>query len=40
MSQALDGQPDLALPDPGPVCARSGQRVSPDGGRVGAPVRR
>jgi len=33
MSQALANQPDNPLPDPGPVCARPGQFVNPDGGR-------
>lgn len=36
MQQALAGQPDVALPDPGPVCARSGSYVNPDGGRGGS----
>ncbi|HEX5586872.1 MAG TPA: transglycosylase domain-containing protein [Acidimicrobiia bacterium] len=36
MSQALDGVPDLGLPAPGPVCARPGAFVNPDGGH-GAP---
>jgi penicillin-binding protein 1A len=39
MRQALADQPDNSLPDPGPVCARSGQFVNADGGRGGvAPV--
>jgi penicillin-binding protein 1A len=33
MSGALSGQPDIPLPDPGPVCARPGGTVNPDGGR-------
>ncbi len=33
MSQALAGQPENQLPDQGPVCARSGGFVNPDGGR-------
>jgi penicillin-binding protein 1A len=33
MSQALANQPENGLPDPGPVCARPGQFVNPDGGR-------
>ncbi len=33
MAKALEGQPDLGLPDPGPVCARSGSVVNPTGGR-------
>ncbi len=33
MQQALAGQPDVALPGPGPVCSRSGAFVNPDGGR-------
>ncbi len=33
MSQALSGVPDAPLPDPGPVCARPGEYVNPDGGR-------
>jgi membrane peptidoglycan carboxypeptidase len=32
MSQALDGLPDIPLPDPGPVCARAGAVVNPTGG--------
>jgi membrane peptidoglycan carboxypeptidase len=36
MSAALDGQPDAALPAPGPVCGRTGQVVNPDGGRTAA----
>jgi penicillin-binding protein 1A len=36
MSQALEGLPDLPLPDPGPVCARSGSTVNPLGGHGGA----
>jgi penicillin-binding protein 1A len=39
MSQALANQPDNGLPDAGPVCARSGSYVNPDGGRSGsAPI--
>jgi hypothetical protein len=39
MSQALAGQPDIPLPDPGSVCARAGGSVNPLGGRdQGAPV--
>jgi membrane peptidoglycan carboxypeptidase len=37
MSAALEGSPNLGLPDRGPVCARPGLFVNPDGGR-GAPV--
>jgi membrane peptidoglycan carboxypeptidase len=37
MSAALEGVPDVGLPDPGPVCARPGQKVNPDGGRNAAP---
>jgi len=33
MSQALSGLPDVGLPPPGPVCARAGQFVIPEGGR-------
>jgi penicillin-binding protein 1A len=33
MDAALAGQPDIPLPDPGPVCAREGETVNPDGGR-------
>jgi membrane peptidoglycan carboxypeptidase len=36
MSAALDGQPNLGLPDPGPVCSRAGQMVNEAGGRGGA----
>jgi hypothetical protein len=36
MSQALDGLPDIPLPDPGPVCARPGAVVNPTGGHGGA----
>jgi penicillin-binding protein 1A len=39
MSQALDGTGSNSLPDPGPVCARAGGFVNPDGGRTAnAPV--
>jgi membrane peptidoglycan carboxypeptidase len=38
MSQALAGQPDIPLPDPGPVCSRAGGSVNPVGGRDQAPV--
>jgi penicillin-binding protein 1A len=39
MSQALANQPDVGLPDPGPVCARPGSTVNPLGGRdASAPV--
>ena len=37
MSGVLEGSPNVGLPDPGPVCARPGLYVNPDGGR-GAPV--
>jgi penicillin-binding protein 1A len=33
MDPALEGQPDVPLPDPGPVCARAGAVVNPTGGR-------
>ena len=33
MSQALAGLPDVGLPAPGPVCARTGEFVTPEGGR-------
>ncbi|MET0420800.1 MAG: penicillin-binding transpeptidase domain-containing protein, partial [Acidimicrobiia bacterium] len=33
MSQALEGQVNIPLPNPGPVCARPGQYANPDGGR-------
>jgi membrane peptidoglycan carboxypeptidase len=33
MAGALAGKPDSPLPDPGPVCARPGEFVNPDGGR-------
>jgi len=33
MTQALAGQAAGSLPDPGPVCARTGGFVNPDGGR-------
>ena len=33
MSQALADQPDIPLPDPGPVCARAGGAINPLGGR-------
>ncbi len=36
MSQALANVPDAPLPDPGPVCARPGEFVNPDGGRDAA----
>jgi hypothetical protein len=36
MSQALADQPDIPLPDPGPVCARSGALVNPTGGHGGS----
>ena len=36
MSQALADQPELPLPDPGPVCARPGATVNPLGGHGGA----
>ncbi len=32
MSQALADQPDIPLPDAGPVCARAGAHVNPTGG--------
>ena len=39
MSAALSGVSENGLPDPGPVCSRSGAYVNPDGGRGGgAPV--
>jgi membrane peptidoglycan carboxypeptidase len=38
MSQALADQPDIPLPDPGPVCARGGAQVNPTGGHQTAPV--
>ncbi|MET0895204.1 MAG: transglycosylase domain-containing protein, partial [Acidimicrobiia bacterium] len=37
MSAALDGLPNLPLPDPGPACTRPGSTVNPDGGHS-APV--
>jgi penicillin-binding protein 1A len=36
MTGALDGMPDLPLPPPGPVCARSGSGVNPTGGHGAA----
>ncbi len=36
MSQALADQPDVPLPDAGPVCARSGATVNPTGGHGAA----
>ena len=36
MRQALANQPELPLPDPGPVCARPGATVNPLGGHGGA----
>jgi membrane peptidoglycan carboxypeptidase len=38
MTGALDGLADPGLPPPGPVCARAGQYVEPNGGRGFAPV--
>jgi membrane peptidoglycan carboxypeptidase len=39
MSQALANQPNVPLPDPGPVCARTSQNVIETGGRTAnAPV--
>ncbi len=38
MDSALEGQPDLGLPAPGPVCARPGQFVNADGGRSAEPI--
>ncbi len=38
MDPALDGQPDLGIPPPGPVCARVGNSINPEGGRTPAPV--
>ena len=38
MSQALVGKPNIPLPDPGPVCARSGMSVNEDGGRTVRPT--
>jgi membrane peptidoglycan carboxypeptidase len=39
MSQALANEPDVPLPDPGPVCARAGQQMIDTGGRTNnAPV--
>lgn len=34
MSEALANEPDIPLPDPGPVCARAGQQVIDTGGRT------
>jgi penicillin-binding protein 1A len=34
MDAALEGQPDIPLPDAGPVCARTGAFVNPDGGHL------
>jgi penicillin-binding protein 1A len=34
MTQALANQPNVPLPDPGPVCARAGQPVIETGGRA------
>jgi penicillin-binding protein 1A len=36
MSQALEDQPEIPLPDPGPVCSRPGRAVNPVGGRGNA----
>ncbi len=38
MDSALEGQPDLGLPAPGPVCSRPGLYVNPDGGRSTEPI--
>jgi membrane peptidoglycan carboxypeptidase len=38
MTQALADQPNVPLPDPGPVCARTGASANPLGGRDSAPV--
>jgi hypothetical protein len=36
MTKALANEPDAGLPDPGPVCARSGSLVNPTGGHGGS----
>jgi membrane peptidoglycan carboxypeptidase len=38
MSQALADQPNIPLPDAGPVCARAGASVNPLGGHDAAPA--
>jgi membrane peptidoglycan carboxypeptidase len=37
MTQALADQPNVPLPDPGPVCARPGANINPLGGHDTAP---